>query len=244
MQQHQQHSEQNSCSPTTAHNDDSYKRIFHVYKYSASTSALFERNFSTHPILVRLEFHNASAFDVWLHNRRPLNRIRQHTAEEHFDFEHGLLYRDACSLKINLESTKLLHTAGDVIAVEIKPKQGWNICSLSGSLLNLLGIDEPRRLKCRFCAMQFLKVWPGFFSWDMKEKESERKREQRRAQNYFYWVFVLMKPFFFNLDHFRSFQMQGNAVKRMSKYCPMDLFSGFVRLTFFNAIQHKHYFFI
>lgn len=38
--------------------------------------------------------------------------------------------------------------------------------------------------------------------------------------------------------------MQGNSVKRMSKYCPMDLFSGFVRLTFFNAIQHKHCFFI
>lgn len=151
-------SEENSCCSTMGQHNESHKRIFPVYKYSASISALFERNFSTHPILVRLEFHNASAFNIWLHNRRPLHRIRQHDAEDSFDFEHGLLYRDACSLKINLESTKLLQSPGNVIAVEIKPKQGWNICALSGSLLNLFGIDEPVRVKCRFCAMQFLKV--------------------------------------------------------------------------------------
>lgn len=120
---------------------------------------MFEQHLSCQPILVRIEFHNADAFNCWLHNLRPLHRINQYS-EDSFDFEYGLLYRDACSLKMNLESMKLLQSMDyDVFAVEIKPKQGWNICLLSESMLNLFGIDESMRDKCRFCAMQYLKVY-------------------------------------------------------------------------------------
>lgn len=169
-------SEQNSCcsslNTTTMAQNESHKRIFHVYKYSASMSALFECNFSTPPILVQLEFHNGSAFNEWLHNRRPQQRIQQYDTKDGFDFEFGLLYRDACTPKLELESAvqSVRRSPGDVITVEIKPKQGWNICSLSGSMLDLLGIVEPVQMKkCRFCAMQCLKVrsvlsfFPSYF---------------------------------------------------------------------------------
>lgn len=127
------------------------QRIFHVYKYIDCVSTLFGRNISFCPILVRIEFCNVDAFDLWLHNHRPLHRIG--SQKDNFDFDYGLLYDDAASSKIPFESI-----TGDVLAVEIKPKQGWPMCSLPEWMLDLFKISHDMRGKCRFCAMQHLKV--------------------------------------------------------------------------------------
>lgn len=82
---------------------------------------------------------------------------RKRSQGDGFDFDYGLLYHDACSLNLNLESTSTAWA--DVLAVEIKPKQGWNICALpEWLLLDLFEINHGVRNKCRFCAMQHLKV--------------------------------------------------------------------------------------
>lgn len=70
----------------------------------------------------------------------------------------------------------------NTLAIELKPKQGWNICALQDEwLLELLGISKELRNKCRFCAMQYLKV-------------------------------------------------QEHQTHSISKYCPMDLFSGYNKI--------------
>lgn len=135
------------------------ERIFYVYKYINNVSPLFGPNLSDRAILVRIEFNNVDAFNVWLHNRRPIHRIESDEKDLHF--EYGLLYRDACTLIINYNKQPILPTIIDsnvVFSVEIKPKQGWNICRLSSALLQLLGIDDSGKSKCRFCTMQYLKV--------------------------------------------------------------------------------------
>lgn len=143
------------------------ERIFYVYKYIAGVSTLFgcRSNISTRPILVRIEFTNIDAFNEWLYNHRPIHRIQSPQAHKgHFIFDHGLLYHDACSLRFDtLESIVCSVGIGgdvgeDVLAVEIKPKQGWNICTLPESLLKLMEIGTDVRNRCRFCAMQHLKV--------------------------------------------------------------------------------------
>lgn len=137
------------------------ERFFYVYKYINNVSPLFGPNLSDRAILVRCEFLNVDAFSVWLQNRRPIHRIESNEKDLHF--EYGLLYRDACTLNIindnNKQSTLAATIESNVVfSVEIKPKQGWNICQLSTPLLQLLGIDESGELKCRFCTMQYLKV--------------------------------------------------------------------------------------
>lgn len=151
---------QNICHSTAPEESLQPERIFYVYKYINSVSPLFGPNLSDRANLVRIEFHNVNAFNVWLHNRRPIHRIESNKKDLHF--EYGLLYRDACTLIINDNKQQpILSTAIDsnvVFSVEIKPKQGWNICRLSTALLQLLGIDESGKSKCRFCTMQYLKV--------------------------------------------------------------------------------------
>lgn len=115
-------------------------------------------NISTRPILVRIEFANIDAFTEWLHNRRPNHRIQSPLHKDHFIFEYGLLYHDACSLRFSSMESIVRVVGDDVLAVEIKPKQGWNICTLPESLLNLMEIGTDVRDRCRFCAMQYLKV--------------------------------------------------------------------------------------
>lgn len=140
-------------------------RIFYVYKYIDHVSKLFGRNISDRPILVRIEFCNVDAFNVWLHKHRPAHRIQQHSPND-FDFDYGLLYHDACSLNLNFESIRvsaLEAQRADVFAVEIKPKQGWNICSLPEWILELFEISHGLQSKCRFCAMQYLKVYKVVF---------------------------------------------------------------------------------
>lgn len=131
-----------------------------MYKYIDRVSTLFGRNISRRPILVRIEFCNADPFNIWLHRHRPMHRIQTTTTKsDDFDFDYGLLYHDACSLNLNLESTTRFGAwCTDVLAVEIKPKQGWNICTLPDWLLDLFKISHGLRNKCRFCAMQHLKV--------------------------------------------------------------------------------------
>lgn len=172
---HSHFSKQNICR-ATAKECWQNERIFYVYKYIDRVSTLFGPNISTRPILVRIEFCNVDAFDIWLHNHRPLHRIQPSTKTmtttkgDDFDFDYGLLYHDACSLNLNLESVATLRTIGsrnrighdDVLAVEIKPKQGWDICTLPEWLLELFEISDGVLNKCRFCAMQHLKV--AFFS--------------------------------------------------------------------------------
>lgn len=151
-------SKQNICRKT-AKECWQNERIFYVYKYIDRVSTLFGPNISSSPILVRIEFCNVDAFDIWLHNHRPLHRIQTTTMKrDDFDFDYGLLYHDACSLNLNLESVTMLGFSNDVLAVEIKPKQGWDICSLPEWLLELFEISHDVRNKCRFCAMQHLKV--------------------------------------------------------------------------------------
>lgn len=138
------------------------ERIFYVYKYIASVSTLFglRSNISTRPILVRIEFINIDAFNEWLHNHRPIHRRTQ----DHFVFDYGLLYHDACDLPTKSIETFRATSSDDVLSVEIKPKQGWNICTLPESLLKLMEIDcDVVQNCCRFCAMQYLKVWRNLF---------------------------------------------------------------------------------
>ncbi|XP_055295906.1 inositol-pentakisphosphate 2-kinase [Sitodiplosis mosellana] len=187
-------SKQNICRAETAKEYGwQNERIFYVYKYIDRVSTLFGPNISSRPILVRIEFCNVDSFDTWLHNHRPLHRIQSMmitmtpTKRDDFDFDYGLLYHDACSLNLNLESVAMPRnissnsginiSSGDVLAVEIKPKQGWDICALPEWLLELFEIGHGVRNKCRFCAMQHLKV-------------------------------------------------RGRQVHQLSKYCPLDLFSG------------------
>lgn len=145
-------SKQNICH-STAKEYLRAERIFYVYAYISRVSALFGQNLSSQPNLVRIKFHNVNAFNEWLYNRRPSHRIN-HSKNDDFQFEYGLLYHDACSIP-----NELLHSNDTIVfAVEIKPKQGWNICRKSDSLLQLLGIGKNVRTKCRFCAMQYLKV--------------------------------------------------------------------------------------
>lgn len=130
-----------------------------MYKYIAGVSTLFgcRSNISTQPILVRIEFTNIDAFNEWLHNHRPIHRIQSLPLhKDHFIFDYGLLYHDACSLRFGTMETIVCRD--DVLAVEIKPKQGWNICTLPESLLKLMEIGTGVRNRCRFCAMQYLKV--------------------------------------------------------------------------------------
>lgn len=151
-------STQNICR-STAKECRQNERIFYVYEYIDRVSKLFGGNLSSRPILVRIEFcRNVDAFNVWLHNHRPMLRIQQHGRND-FDFDYGLLYHDACSLNINLESMNAVRMQFcDVFAVEIKPKQGWPLCSLPEWVLELFEISNGLRNKCRFCAMQHLKV--------------------------------------------------------------------------------------
>lgn len=86
---------------------------------------------------------------------RPRQRIKSLNSIDHFEFKYGLLSHDACSL--NIERPIPSETV-DTLAVEIKPKQGWNICSLQEDLRELLGISGDLRNKCRFCVMQYLKI--------------------------------------------------------------------------------------
>ena len=168
-------SKQNICRTETAKECGwQNERIFYVYKYIDRVSTLFGPSVSSRPILVRIEFCNVDAFNIWLHNHRPLHRIQSTkatTKRDDFDFDYGLLYHDACSLNLNLESIPMVRNitsnssssgSADVLAVEIKPKQGWDICALPEWLLELFEISYDVRNKCRFCAMQHLKV--GFCS--------------------------------------------------------------------------------
>lgn len=137
------------------------ERIFYVYKYIVSVSALFgvRSNISTRPILVRIEFTNIDAFNEWLHNHRPIHRRTQSQLhKDHFVFDYGLLYHDACYLRTKSIETLGIPLSDHVLSVEIKPKQGWNICTLPESLLKLMEIGCDAQNRCRFCAMQYLKV--------------------------------------------------------------------------------------
>lgn len=121
-------------------------------------SELFGPN-SSYPSLVQIEFSDIDAFNVWLHNQRPQNRIELLEQRDNFHFNYGFLYHDACSLNLKcLSSSSIQPGISDVLAVEIKPKQGWNICTLPEWLLDKLGVHHDLRNTCRFCAMQFLKV--------------------------------------------------------------------------------------
>lgn len=120
---------------------------------------MFGPNLSCRPIFVRIEFQHVNAFNKWLQNHRPQHRI-DHNKKD-FQFVYGLLYPDA-SIHLNFKaeqiSSTLSYNDNVVFGIEIKPKQGWNICMQSNSLLNLFGIDANGKNKCRFCAMQYLKV--------------------------------------------------------------------------------------
>lgn len=203
-------SKQNICRSTAEEECWRNERIFYVYKYIDRVSTLFGPNTSSRPILVRIEFCNVNAFDVWLKLCRPMHRIE--LQGDGFDFDFGLLYHDACSLNLNLESTATAWT--DVLAVEIKPKQGWNICTLPEWLLDLFEINHDVRNKCRFCAMQHLKV-------------------------VFLFIFILVMAQFHNSPNYyiifpsksqdnclHSKQVKGRQAHQISKYCPLDLFSG------------------
>lgn len=150
-------SKENMCCSSTKKCSQS-ERFFCLYKYIDCVSTLFGSNISIRPILIRVELDNDDAFNTWLHNRRPQHRIR--SKREEFHFNYGLLYHDACSLNLNFENTTALQTiiSGDMWAVEIKPKQGWNICTLPEWVLDLFEISNELRDKCRYCAMQHLKV--------------------------------------------------------------------------------------
>lgn len=72
--------------------------------------------------------------------------------------DYGLLENDAALLLaedlMNLPNDSL---PIDTFSVEIKPKQGWSI--LDSNILQLFNINVDNLKKCRFCAMQFLKVF-------------------------------------------------------------------------------------
>lgn len=184
-----------SSSSTKNWRDD---RIFYAYKYIDCVSTLFEPN-SSRPFLVRIEVGNIQAFNEWLHSQRPPNRIESLEKRDEFDFTHGLLYHDACYFHSNLPIS--VHSEmSNILAVEIKPKQGWNICTLPEWLLDRFGIHRDLRNKCRFCAMQFSKVVNQFYSNRFHGSQGEL-------------LFILPK-------------VKEHQVDDFSKYCPSDLFSG------------------
>lgn len=124
---------------------------------------------STRPILVRIEIENIDTFNEWLHNHRPNHRLKSPQQQDHFVFNYGLLYHDACCMRLSsVETQQIAHqstasicneiAANNVLSVEIKPKQGWNICRLPESLLKLMDIQSDVQNRCRFCTMQYLKV--------------------------------------------------------------------------------------
>lgn len=123
---------------------------------------------------MRVEFDNIHSFNAWLHLYRPRQRVESLNSIDRFEFNYGLLSHDACNLNVERH---IQSEAVNTLAVEIKPKQGWNLCLLPDDLLELLGISGDVRNKCRYCAMQYLKI-------------------------------------------------QGDQADSISKYCPLDLFSG------------------
>lgn len=143
-----------SSSHEVASNDFHLQRISYVYNYIRWVSPLFGPNVASQPRLVKIDIDNKESFNAWLYIQRPNNRKK--SSHSVFEFNYGLLYQDACILKSNLRCTKF-----DVFAVEIKPKQGWNITSLEETVLRLFGIDGTVNDKCRFCAMQYAKIKIG-----------------------------------------------------------------------------------
>lgn len=119
-------------------------------------SPLVGESFASPPSLVANEISNLDAFHVWLQSQRPALRIKP--TDNEFTFNVGLLCWDACALKSNGDRKP---SATDVFAVEIKPKQGWDIKLLDNRTLKLFEIDESVSDKCRFCALQFIKLQDG-----------------------------------------------------------------------------------
>lgn len=71
--------------------------------------------------------------------------------------DYGLLENDAALL--SLDSMPLCDSFAyycDTYSIEIKPKQGWSI--LQSNILRLFNVNRKIARKCRFCAMQYLKV--------------------------------------------------------------------------------------
>lgn len=69
--------------------------------------------------------------------------------------DYGLLESDAAFVQIHPSSNSQFNSSNDIYSIEIKPKQGW---PLDANTLKLLNIDECNVMKCRYCAMQYLKV--------------------------------------------------------------------------------------
>lgn len=119
-----------------------------VLKYIDAIAKLIGVEFVDLPKVVKVEIKYAENFVKFLAEKRPQERQKVHG--NNFRVEYGLLNNDAAFLR-NCEEMRSY-------SIEIKPKQGWHLKDLPLEARETLGYDSSKSLKCRFCAMQYLKV--------------------------------------------------------------------------------------
>lgn len=100
------------------------------------------------PKYVRVDVKGKKNFVNFLTTHRPLDRQAAHGNS--FPIRCGLLSPDATILDDD--------SSAPSYSIEIKPKQGWHIRDLRPNVLERIGIENCDVRKCRFCAMQYLKV--------------------------------------------------------------------------------------
>lgn len=110
--------------------------------YTCGVSNLLGNEYTVPANIVSLISVDYAAFNRRLQHARPKNRLTKGVF-----CRFGVLYPDVAFLPDSLNSQ--LH---DTFSVEIKPKQGWTIDGLQNNE------------KCRYCCLQYLKVFQILFS--------------------------------------------------------------------------------
>lgn len=125
-----------------------------VFEYINVISKLIGEEFVDQPKCVQINVNGKENFMNFLTENRPQERQKAHGNS--FDIDFGLLNNDAAFLQNDI--------AAYTYSIELKPKQGWHLKELPFEIQNLLGYEDSLSDKCRFCAMQYLKVHFHSFS--------------------------------------------------------------------------------
>lgn len=119
-----------------------------MFRYITAFSKLLGEEFADRPRCVRIHVDGKESLVEHLAAARP--QARQKIHGNSFDIRFGLLTADAVFLANSRNRVSY--------SLELKPKQGWHLKHLPPDARTLLGYDESASGKCRFCAMQYLKV--------------------------------------------------------------------------------------
>lgn len=116
------------------------------------------------PKCVEINVNGIENFINFLAANRPLERQQIHGNS--FQIDYGLLNNDAAFLQNDIAACSY--------SIELKPKQGWHLNELPFEIKQLLGYDKAISDKCRFCAMQYLKVIFFFVSFERMINENSK----------------------------------------------------------------------